>query len=200
MPVIPNAPDCRFSFPFHGLTSDTLVHALKVRVDGENGSLNGDVISGDIELDSVQGQIDVVYRIRDRLIDFFVTRKGDFVDCKKVAELLRQMVDEAVIAAKNDPNPAILEFDDDDAEEGDGDSDDDEAEVSDPMPRRPSPARPPPQAAPRPVSRSEAQIQAVRKDLGAMDPDLKRKLIISSAVVIVAIAGFIWMGRAPKET
>jgi hypothetical protein len=224
MPVIPNAPDCKFSFPFNGITAETLVHALKVRVDGENGSLNGDVISGDIELDSLQGQIDLIYRIRGQLIDLYISRKGDFVECGKVAAMLRKMVDEAVVSAKNDPNPQLLEFDDEDEDDGgSGGDDDEEYEVEDEdadaqissttqaagttqvsgktqVPGRAPPASSPPRTPSPRAARSAAQIQAVRDDLGAMGSDTKRKLLIVSAVVIVAIGGFVLMGRTPKET
>jgi hypothetical protein len=217
MAVIPNDPQCRFSFPFHGITAPTLIHALKTRVDEENGSLHGDGISGDVELDSIQGQIDLIYRIRDQLIDFYITRKGDFVECDKVAALLRQMVDEVDVSAKNDPNPRILEFVDEDEDEDedaidvDAEIDDDESEPVRSVPRpapepsrtgtsrtgtsRPSTPRQTPVVTP-----SIPSPRTGRALAEGMDGDTKRKLLITSAVVIVAVVGFVLMGRAPKET
>jgi hypothetical protein len=213
---IPSNSDCQFTFPFSGITSETLVHTLKVRVDDDNGSFNGDIVSGNVELDSLKGQIDMFYRIRDKVIEFYVTKKGDFVDCKTIAEIIRQMVDEAVLSAKNDPNPRIMEFvdDEDEADGGyadveDEDEDDDEVEIEAP-PARPAPSplhspRPASQqrfaARPTPTAAPARQIQSLRGALDAEPNGEKgRKLLILSAVVIVSALGFYLMGRAPKET
>jgi hypothetical protein len=193
--VIPNDPECRIDLSFRGVTATTLIRALKKRIDEENGGFNGDTVSGNIERETIQGETDIIYRIVGDTIQFFVTKKSQFVECSRVKSDLRQMVDGAVAEARANINPT-LEFEDDD----------DEIELpsfmrplGEPDESQEAPAK---SEGPTAESLQADDTEAVEKGEEADKASgMRRKLIIGSVVGIVAIAGLMFLrNRAPKET
>ena len=84
---------CSFDVPFTGSASD-LVVKLREKVEGADGTFNGDTSSGNYLVPTPLGKIEGTYKINAQIISVVITKKPIVISCHAIETFVQKEIEQ----------------------------------------------------------------------------------------------------------